>query len=55
MFFDHAIEIGRISGVSKRIDIGHGRGLVMLQNVANKIAANESAAARNQYAHRSAY
>ena len=55
MFFDHAIEIGGISGVSKGIDIGHGRGLVMLQNVANKIAANESAAARNQYAHRSAY
>jgi hypothetical protein len=27
----------------------------MLQNVANKIAPNESAATRNQYAHRSAY
>jgi hypothetical protein len=55
MFLDHTIEIGEIPGVSEHVDIRHRGGLVMLQNVANKIAPDESAATRNQYAHRSAY
>ena len=55
MFLDHAVEIGEIASVSQDIDVGDGRGLVMLQNVANKIAPNEAAAASHQNAHRSAY
>ena len=55
MFFDHAGEIGEIARVSKHIDIGHVRGLVMLQNIPNEVAPYEAAAARHQNAHCSAY
>ena len=51
MFLDHAIEIGRITGVSEHIDVGHEGRLVMLQNVANKVAPDESAATGHQNAH----
>ena len=30
MFFDHAIEIGEVARLGEHIDVGHGRGLVML-------------------------
>jgi hypothetical protein len=55
MFLDHAIEIGEIAGVSEHINIGHRRRLVMLQNIPNKVAPNESAAAGHENAHGSAY
>ena len=55
MFFDHAIEIGEVACVSEHIDVGHVRGLVMLQNIPNKVAPNESAAAGYKDAHGSAY
>jgi hypothetical protein len=51
MFFDYAIEIGKIAGVSKHIQVGHERRLVMLQNVTNKIAPDESAATGHKNAH----
>jgi 2-oxoglutarate dehydrogenase complex dehydrogenase (E1) component-like enzyme len=54
MFLDHAIQIGEISGISEYIDISHRGRLVMLQNVANKVAPDESAATGYQNAH-SAY
>ena len=55
MFFDHAIEIGEIAGVSEDIHVGHVRRLVMLQNIANKVAPDESAATGYKDAHGSAY
>jgi hypothetical protein len=55
MFFDHAIEIGEIACVSEHIHVGHKRGLVMLQNIPNKIAPDESAATCYKDAHGSAY
>src|SRR5206468_1676681 len=55
MFFDHAIEIGEIARVSEHIHVGHKRGLVMLQNIPNKIAPDESAATCYKDAHGSAY
>jgi hypothetical protein len=55
MFFDHAIEIGEIARVSEDIHIGHVRRLVMLQNIANKVAPDESAATGYKDAHGSAY
>jgi hypothetical protein len=55
MCLGHAIEIGEVAGVSQDIDIRDVGRLVMFQNVANKVAANETAAARNQNAHRLAY
>ena len=51
MFLDHAIEIGEIAGVSENIDIRYRGRLVMLQNIANKIAADESAATGHKNAH----
>ncbi len=51
MFLDHAIEISQIAGVSEHIDVGHKRRLVMLQNVTNKIAPDESAATGHENAH----
>ena len=51
MFLDHAREIGRITGISEHIDIGHEGRLVMLQNVANKIAPDESAATGHENSH----
>ena len=55
MFFDHAVEIGEIARVSEHIDVGHVRRLVMLQNIANKVAPDESAATGYKDAHGSAY
>ena len=55
MFFDHAIQIGEIARVSEHIDIAHRRGLVMLQNIPNKVAPDESAATGYKDAHGSAY
>jgi hypothetical protein len=51
MFLDHSIEIGEIAGVREHIDVGHRRRLVMLQNVTNKIAPDESAATGHENAH----
>ncbi len=51
----HALEVGEVAGVGQDIDIREVSRLVMFQNVANKVAANETAAARYQYAHRFAY
>ena len=51
MFLDHASEAGEVTGISEHIDIGHRRRLVMLQNVANKVAPDESAAAGHENAH----
>lgn len=55
MFLDHAVEIGEVPGISQDVDVGDGGGFVMLQNIPNKIAPDEPAAARYQNAHRSAY
>ena len=55
VFLRHTVEIGEIAGVSQDIDIGDRGRLVMFQNVANKVAANETAAARYQNAHCCAY
>jgi hypothetical protein len=55
MFLDHAIQVGRVAGVGEDIDIAHKRRFVMLQNIPNKIAPDESAATGYQDAHRCAY
>lgn len=55
MFLDHAIQIGEIARVSEHIDVGQVRGLVMLQNIPNKVAPDESAATGDKDAHGSAY
>jgi hypothetical protein len=55
MFLDHAIEIGEIACVSKHIDVGHVRWLVMLQNIPNKVAPDEPTATGYEKAHCSAY
>ena len=51
MFFDHTIEIGEVAGVGENVDVRHQGRLVMLQNVANKIAPDESAATGHENAH----
>jgi hypothetical protein len=55
MFFDHPIKIGEIARVSEHIHVGHVRRLVMLQNIPNKVAPDESAATGYKDAHGSAY
>ena len=55
MFFDHAIKVGDITGISEHIDISDVCGLVMLQNISNKVAPDESAATGDKDAHGSAY
>jgi hypothetical protein len=55
MFFDYAIQIGEVARVSEDIHVGHVRGLVMLQNIPNKVAPNESTATGYEDAHGSAY
>jgi len=55
MFLDHAIEIGEITRVSQHVDVGHERWLVMLQDIPNKVAPDESAATGHENAHCSAY
>ena len=51
MFFDHALEIGEVAGISERVHICDRSRLVMLQNVANKIAPDEAAAAGHENSH----
>lgn len=51
----HTLKIGEIAGVGQNVDITDVGRLVMFQNVANKVAANEAAATRHQNAHRLAY
>ncbi len=51
MFLDHAVEIGEVAGVGQGVDICDRGGLVMLQNVANKIAPDEAAAAGHENSH----
>ena len=51
MVRDHAVQVGQISGVGEHIDVGHTDWLVMFQNVANKVAPNESAATGYKNAH----
>jgi hypothetical protein len=55
MFFDHPIKIGYVTGISEHIDICDVCGLVMLQNISNKVAPDESAATGDKDAHGSAY
>ena len=43
----HALEVGEVAGVGQDINIRDVSRLVMFQNVANKVAANETAAARH--------
>src|SRR2546421_2279857 len=51
MFLDHALEIGQIAGISERVHICDRGGLVMLQDIANKIAPDEAAAAGHENSH----
>jgi hypothetical protein len=51
MFFDHAIKVGDVTGISEHIDISDVCRLVMLQNIPNKVAPDESAATGDQYTH----
>ena len=55
MFFEHAFKIGDVTGISEHIDICDVCGLVMLQNIPNKVAPDESAATGDKDAHGSAY
>ena len=55
MFFDHALKVGYVTGISEHIDIRDVCGLVMLQNIPNKVAPDESAATGDKDAHGSAY
>ena len=45
--FGHTVEVGQVAGVGQDVDIRDVSRLVMFQNVANKVAANETAAARH--------
>jgi transcriptional regulator of nitric oxide reductase len=47
MRLDQTVEVGKVAGVGQDINIGDVSRLVMFQNVANKVAANETAAARH--------
>jgi len=55
MFFDHAVEISEIARVSEHVNVGHVGGLVMLQDIPNKVAPDEPAATGYENAHCSAY
>ena len=55
MFFEHAFKIGDVTGISEHIYICDVCGLVMLQNIPNKVAPDESAATGDKDAHGSAY
>ena len=54
MFLRDAVQIGEIPGVGEDIDVADRGRLVMLQNISNKVAPDESTATGNQYAHRCA-
>jgi hypothetical protein len=47
MRLGQTVEVGKVAGVGQDIDIREVSRLVMSQNVANKVAANETAAARH--------
>ncbi len=51
----HPLEIGEIPGVGEDVDITDGGGVVMLQDVSDKVAPDEAAAACNQESHPCAY
>ena len=51
MVFDQALETGEVAGISERVHICDRGRLVMLQNVANKIAPDEAAAAGHENSH----
>ncbi len=55
MFFDHTIKVDDVTGISEHIDISDVCRLVMLQNIPNKVAPDESAATGDKDAHGSAY
>jgi hypothetical protein len=55
MFFDHAFKVRDVTSVSEYIDISDECRLVMLQNISNKVAPDESAATGDKDAHGSAY
>ena len=55
MFFDHPFKIGDVTSISEHIDISDVCGLVMLQNIPNKVAPDESTATGDKDAHGSAY
>ena len=55
MFFDHAFKIGYVTSISEHIDISDVCRLVVLQNIPNKVAPDESAATGDKDAHGSAY
>src|SRR5207249_10691696 len=55
MFLDHAIKIGEIACVGEHIHVGHEHWLVMVQNIPNKVAPDESSATGYKDAHGSAY
>ena len=54
VLLDYAVEVREIPRVSQSIDICYVHGLVMLQNVTNKVAPDEATAAGNKNAHASA-
>jgi len=47
MLLRYTCEIRQIAGIGEYIDVGYVSRLVMFQNVANKVAPNEAAAARH--------
>ena len=47
MRLGQTVEVGKVASVGQDIDIREVSRLVMSQNVANKVAANETAAARH--------
>ena len=51
MFLAHTIEIGEVAGVGQDIHVADRGRLVMLQNVANKVAPDESTATGDENAH----
>ena len=51
----HSVEVGEVAGVSQDIHVADQCRIVMLQNVANKVAPDESTATGYKDAHGSAY
>ncbi len=51
----HAVEIGEVARVGQNIHVADRRRVVMMQNVANKIAPDESTTTGHENAHGSAY
>jgi hypothetical protein len=51
MFLDHVVEVGEVAGVGQRVHVCDRGRLVMLQDIANKIAPDEAAAAGYENSH----